>query len=162
MFSFTNLETPEKLLVIDLGAKVTNLCLIQEKHFEYIRSLDFGVNIIVDEISKSLKIGVEDAEGLLIDYCQNNFNKIDFYSFRKAVLKVFQGRPTQALHAADSLLKALLTHVGAIGEVESHRELNVHVSFFSQRKLLVHVFFPHVFSSCTDLIVRSSCTHRAH
>ncbi len=87
MFSFTNLETPEKLLVIDLGAKVTNLCLIQEKHFEYIRSLDFGVNIIVDEISKSLKIGFEEAEGLLIDYCQNNFNKIDFYSFRKAVLK---------------------------------------------------------------------------
>ena len=30
---------------------------------------------------------MSEAESLLIDYCRNNFEKIDFYSFRKSVLK---------------------------------------------------------------------------
>ena len=86
-FAYTNLKDNNKLLLIDLGAKVTNLCLIEDNKFEYIKTLDFGVNVISNQISESLKVTPSEAESLLIDYCRNNFEKIDFYSFRKAVLK---------------------------------------------------------------------------
>ena len=86
-FAYTNLKDNNKLLFIDLGAKVTNLCLIEDNKFEYIKTLDFGVNVISNQISESLKVTPQEAESLLIEYCRNNFEKIDFYSFRKAVLK---------------------------------------------------------------------------
>lgn len=86
-FSFTNLKDNDKLLFLDLGAKVTNLCLIKDNSFEYIKTLDFGVNIVSQQISESLNIPQDEAEDLLIDYCRNNFEKMDFYTFRKSVLK---------------------------------------------------------------------------
>ena len=86
-FAYTNLKDNDKLLFLDLGAKVTNLCLIKDNKFEFIKTLDFGVDVISSQISESLKIPLSEAESLLIDYCRNNFEKIDFYSFRKSVLK---------------------------------------------------------------------------
>jgi len=86
MFSYTNLKPESELLFIDLGAKVTNLCLLKDEKFEYIKSYDFGVDIVTEEIAQNLKITLKEAEELLINYSQNNFNKIDFYTFRKAVL----------------------------------------------------------------------------
>ncbi|MBI96262.1 hypothetical protein CL656_03870 [bacterium] len=86
-FAYTNLKDNNQLLFLDLGAKVTNLCLIKDNKFEYIKTLDFGVDIISNQISESLKLPLDQTENLLIDYCRNNFEKIDFYTFRKAVMK---------------------------------------------------------------------------
>jgi len=86
-FAYTNLKDNDKLLFLDLGAKVTNLCLIKDNKFEYIKTLDFGVDVISSQISESLKIPMSESENLLIEYCRNNFEKIDFYVFRKAVIK---------------------------------------------------------------------------